>query len=709
MTAVTTLTDADAAPSYTRIALDTLREERAAWLFVLRTAIAFYLTGWLAMRLALPQPGTAMMTSAIMANRQTGMVLAKSFYRAIGTLVGATAALLLVGLFPQERAFLLAALALWIGICAGGATLFRNFAAYSFVLSGYTASVIALPAIADPLYIFDSAVARISEVLLGILVTGVVSDTVFPTRLRDTLLQSAKTQFQHFMRFVGGAARGDADGAAVEQAHLRSMREAIALEDLRSSVIFEDPVTRARSELLRAFNHLFMAASTSLQSLHRLLDRLRRIGHARAAAELAVQYRLLGEALDVPADVEKMAPLLIPRLEAARPRVAERGERARASLGAETADFDTGNVLLLRLVDELYRYAQVALALRAPHVTQMTERVRFVRSNDVAGALVSGLRGTLTMLALGLFWIESAWPSGAGAMLIAAIFSSIYASSPDPVRATNQLLIGWIGGVVASFFTEFFAMSQVSGYGLLIATSLPMFMIGFYLMTRPTLAAIGSGYSISFISNLALTNAMSYDAAHFFNDAIAQLTGVAVAALAFRLLPSHSGSAWFQRRQFARLRGQIAVAARAPLAGLLHRFESAVRDLQQQITASAGRGEAGRLDPLAWGLAVHETGRALIELRQAAVGLAPPAAAAVEAAVSALAQFYERPDAQRYRAANEIIVAAIDTVQAAAPDAQTDAVRVHLHLLRLAMLDTASVVAEYRHDAGESKENPDAA
>src|SRR5579859_342472 len=122
------VTDVQAATPGTRdVIVATLRGETATWLFVFKTLLAFYITGWLAMRLALPQPSTAMLTTIIVANRQTGMVLAKSFYRAIGTLVGALAAFLIVAFFPQQRVLFLSALSLWIGACAGGATLYRNF------------------------------------------------------------------------------------------------------------------------------------------------------------------------------------------------------------------------------------------------------------------------------------------------------------------------------------------------------------------------------------------------------------------------------------------------------------------------------------------------------------------------------------------------------------------------------------------------------
>src|SRR5258706_8297174 len=189
-------------PTLRSLILGGLGEGAEVWLFVFKTLLAYYITGWLAMRFSLSQPSTAMLTTIIVANRQSGRVLAKSFYRCIGTLVGAGVALLIVSLFPQERVLYLVTLSLWIGACAGGATLYRNFTSYAFVLSGYTAAIVAVPVIDTPLGAFDSAVMRVSEVLLGGLVSGVVRDPVFINPLPDVLPPSAGEEFAHFTGFV---------------------------------------------------------------------------------------------------------------------------------------------------------------------------------------------------------------------------------------------------------------------------------------------------------------------------------------------------------------------------------------------------------------------------------------------------------------------------------------------------------------------------
>ena len=174
------------------------KEEAISWLFVLKTLIAALIALWLAYRLELESPKTAVVTVFIVMQARTGMVLAKGFYRALGTIIGSGVALLLVAAFAQERVMFLIGLAIWVGMLTAGATIYRNFQSYAFVLAGYTACLVGLPAALDPNAAFDIAVTRLTEVLLGILVASTVSGLVFPLSMRELLLSAALKRFATF-------------------------------------------------------------------------------------------------------------------------------------------------------------------------------------------------------------------------------------------------------------------------------------------------------------------------------------------------------------------------------------------------------------------------------------------------------------------------------------------------------------------------------
>ena len=97
---------------------DFVAEESQAWIFVLKALLAFYLAAWITMVFQLEQPSTTMVTVSIVMHPQSGTVLAKSFYRALGTCAGSLFGVLLMSAFPQQRELFLLCLSLWVALCA---------------------------------------------------------------------------------------------------------------------------------------------------------------------------------------------------------------------------------------------------------------------------------------------------------------------------------------------------------------------------------------------------------------------------------------------------------------------------------------------------------------------------------------------------------------------------------------------------------------
>ena len=670
-----------------------LAGEWRAWIFVGKSLLAIYLAAWLAMWLQLEQPSTTMITVSIVMHPHSGMVLAKSFYRAIGTLAGSLFGLALMSVFPQQRELFLLSLSLWVGLCAGGATLYRNFMSYGFVLAGYTAAIVTLPAINNPLGVFDSAVMRVSEVLLGILVAAVVSDLVWPERLRLLLRQSAQAQFNLFIDFVRDSTAGNMPREQMEHANLALARAAVRLEDMRASVIFEDPEVHARSTRMRLLNQRYMAAATSFQSLHHLINRLQRGGSPRVADALIALYRPLGDALSPALAQQHQSAVLAVRLDECLVQLPAQVAALRAPLTEPLAqlEFDTGATLLQRFVVELRDFATLEGSLRETQVRGSVEKVHFKRSNDIPGALVGVLRTFLTMALLSAFWLASSWPFGSGAMLLATIFSGLLAASPNPLGAATHTLLGYVAGMLAAFLVVYVLLPGSNDFVSLIGASAGFMLIGPYLSTRDTLPGVGPGYTLGFVNILALKNPMVYDPAHFLNDGIAQVAGLALAGTAFILLPSVIGSSWQRTRQFRRLREQAVLAATAPLEGLTWRFESLVRDLFQQVVTHTRPGSDESRSMLAWALAVLESGRTMIELRQQLVAdskIAPAVRDAATAAMHAIARLYQAPDAARWRKADAAVHTAIAT-------AAEQPLRLPLYQLRSALRDDESPFAAY--------------
>ncbi|HET6552798.1 MAG TPA: FUSC family protein [Dyella sp.] len=690
--------------------------ERQAWIFVFKCLLAFYVTAWLAMLFQLSQPSTAMVTVGIVMHPHSGMVLAKSFYRTMGTLAGSLCALLLLTAFPQQRELFLFALALWVAGCAGGAMTYRNFKSYGFVLSGYTAAIVALPAINNPYNVFNLATMRVSEVMLGIVVAGVISDVVLPERLRDVLRRSAREHYEHFIAFASGSLGGTIPRSQMAQAHLRFVRAAVQIEDLRSSVIFENPEARARSSRMQLLNLRYMAAATTFQSLHHLINRLQRNSHPRTASALIKLYGPVGDALS-PLPSELAAPrVLAINLEVCGANLPIRAAELREELRQDPdllLEFDSGVTLVYRFVSELRDLAALEATLRETQgrLHGSVERVHFKRANDYVAPLITVLRGFLAMATLSVFWIETSWPVGPGALLTASFFCGLLASLPSPVLAAINTGIGYALGMTAAFVAEFCLMPGSDGFVMLILATAPLLAIGPYLLTRSaTLPGIGTGYLMGFAGILALKNPMMYSPERFLNDAIASLYGVMSCGVAFMVIPTVIGTPWLHRRQLQKLRRQVTFVATAPLAGLVYQFESANRDLFHQVVQFTKPGSEESRSLLAWGLAVHDCGRAVIELRQDMqhTDLPPPVLEAMQQAVRTLALLYDEPSTSRWQQADQAVDHAITLTTQTLPQvrASCEPALAHLLQLRAALRDDESALAPYIVKAPEISHAP---
>jgi hypothetical protein len=127
-----------------------LAVDAEAALFSLKSFVAAIIAYYIALRIGFAQPVWAMTTVYVVSQPLAGTVLSKAVFRLLGTILGATAAVVLVPAFVNEPLVLSFALALWLGLCAYIAQLDRTPRSYTFLLAGYTAAIIGFPSVGAP-------------------------------------------------------------------------------------------------------------------------------------------------------------------------------------------------------------------------------------------------------------------------------------------------------------------------------------------------------------------------------------------------------------------------------------------------------------------------------------------------------------------------------------------------------------------------------
>jgi uncharacterized membrane protein YccC len=700
---------------------DWARTDGLTWVYLFKALAAAFLALGIAMRLDLPQPRTAMTTVFIVMQPQSGAILAKSFYRIGGTLVGLIATLVLIAVFAPQRELFLGALALWTGICTAGAARNRNFRSYGFLLAGYTAALIGIPAAQHPDGAFLSALTRAAEVTLGVLCAGFVGALVLPQQASTQMRATVRARFSAFVEYVAAALSGHVEHEQIERQNARFLAEIVGFEAMRSVAVFEGPESRGRSGRLARLNSEFMTASTRFHALHQLMNRLRAAGAQETVGALEPYFKELAPLLHSPGE-----PVLTARdaagsarkLEAFKAALPRRVREARAALGVRPdfalLDFDTASELLYRFVEDMHAYALTYASLAAStHERERTPERYEPKTNGVL-TFVAGVRGAIVMASLSVFWIMSAWPNGSMLVLNAAAVCALAASSPRPTRMAYQMAIGTLLATVAGFIVVFGAYPHIDGFPLLCAVLTPALALGILMTTRPHLAGYGAGYCIFFCVLAGPDNLVHYDPAGYANDAIALVLSMVACAVAFAVLLPPS-TPWLRRHLLADLRRQVVLACKAPLARVRSRFESRARDLAFQAHALMEHEPSEQRDALAWLLAVLEVGHAVIDLRRELSALpgdaryAPtmPWRRSIARSAGALTALFARPSAARLDAAlaaNVDAIAATQQALAAFAPAREDRHRLqrtlsYLHFVRTALIDPQSPLARYARAA----------
>lgn len=606
-------------------AVDWVRNDGPNWVYVFKMVFAGLLALGIGYALDLESPRSALITVFIVMQPQSGMILAKSFYRVIGTLVGSAAIVVFVGLFAQTPELFLLASALWIGLCTVGSAHNRNFRSYGFVLSGYTVALIGLPAALNPGVTFDSVMTRVTEITVGIVCAGVVSALVLPRASAPGLVRIIRGRFTAFVDLIGATLGGTFERKQLESANARFVGDIIGLEALRSSAIFEDPEIRLRSGRLTRMNSEFMALSTRVHALHQLLNRLHAnpASGARTVIEAITPYfkevqplltREGGEPVMSAVDAADAAL----KLEAYKRELPRRVRATRDALQLDSdiamLDFDTASELLYRVIEELHAYTLTYASLnQRRHEREQWEHA-YAPKTSMITALVAGARAAITLLLLSAFWLASGWPSGDVAALNAAAFCAITSGAPDPAKATRTVTIGVAFAVVAGYFYTFHVLPRLDGYWMLAAALMPVLMLAVLLTTKPKWAGYGLGICIFFPFLAVPDNFAHFNAAGYLNEAVALMVSLVVTTVSFMVLLPPT-TAWTVRVLEKQLRKQVVDACFGKLAHLALKFESGTRDLMHQIAMLTSSRPALRQVAFGWMFATLEVGHAIIELR----------------------------------------------------------------------------------------------
>lgn len=534
--------------------------DRRALQFAIKTLLGGGLALWLALRWGLEQPAWALMTAFIVAQPLSGMVVQKGLARLLGTLIGTIMSVVFMSVFAQTPWLFLLALALWLGLCTASSTLLRSAWSYSFVLAGYTVAIIALPAIAHPLSVFDQAVARCTEICLGILCATAASALLWPMRVERQLADQARAAWQSGMNAARATLAGDAQA---RKGLLEILGRIVAVDAQREHAWFEGGLGRQRARAISGLSQKLLMLLRIARSVRRQWKQL----DAPEAQQLRPWMTEVQDALNSAdtATLQALRPRLLDACHDPQISSAQSYCLARFTLLLDTAMAAT---TALTAVEEGRETVDPPRTL-TPH-------------RDLSLALVFGARSALAFLVVSSFWLATAWPAAAGALVLTCVVCSLFASRENGAQIGMSFMRGIFLAIPAAFFVGQILLPQWSGFALLcLGMGVPLFF-GALGMAKPQIGATATSFCLHFIVLVSPLNAMKFDVATFFNSAQAMVVGVGAAVLAFHLLILRN-PAWHGRRLLAATLDDLVRLTRRNLRGAESWFGGRMADRLLQL------------------------------------------------------------------------------------------------------------------------------
>jgi uncharacterized membrane protein YccC len=537
------------------------RFTRAELLFSVKSFAAAMLAMYLASRAGLPRPFWALMTTYVVAHPLAGAVRSKAVYRFVGTLIGSTATVLLVPALSNAPELLTLVLALWVGLCLCISLFDRTPRSYVFMLAGYTAALIGFPSVQTPLVLFDTAVARVEEIGLGIFCATLVHSLVLPTGLAPTVLGLLDRTLTDARKWLGDllqptGRKSDADPRRLDDDRRRLAGDITQLRLLSTHVPFDTTHLRWTAGAIRAMQDRVAALTPALSAVE---DRLRALEQAEGALapDVAAVLAQAAQWLQAEAEPASENAARTERLQALRTAIAALGAPPQAGSGAQPTAW--GRALriglagrLAELVDGWTACAQLRLdideGLKGAAPLRRTAALSSrTLHRDYGMALLSALAAVIAICLCGAFWILTGWTMGSAATMMAAVFCCFFATMDDPVPAIHGFLKWTLWSIPISAVYVLVLMPTVQDFGMLVAICAPLFLLlGLYL-PRPTHFMPAMAMVFGVAGTLALYDTASADLVSFINSMIGQVVGVVVAARVTRLVRS-VGADWSARR-----------------------------------------------------------------------------------------------------------------------------------------------------------------
>lgn len=508
-------------------------------IFALKAYVAAVAALWIALQLNLEKPYWAMGTAYVVMQPMAAAVTSKAVFRVMGTFLGAIAAVVMVPNLVAAPELLCLALASWVGLCLFVSLFDRTPRAYVAMLAGYTCAIIAFMSVATPDAVFEIALSRTEEIVVGILCASVVARLVMPRHLGPQLAARLDAWMTDAGRWAGDVLSGRPDPHTSERDRRRLATDTVDMLALTTHLPYDTSDLRHVAGQVRELQQQMTALLPILSSLGDRLVALRGdVGLDARVSELleAVAAWIAGEAPGAGTNASEL-----------RRRIAELEAARREEGDCEWCWRDLLVGALLERLSELVKVWDNCLCLRVEIAGGQSGRPRFrgmvaryagdpgLHVNASSAAL-AGFAAAVGILVCCAFWIITGWHEGAGAAQMAAIFLSLFAVMDNPVPVMRLFARYSLYAIVAVGLLQFLVLPYADSFLELVVLSAPYLLVFGSLMATPKWGPLGFLMCVNLPFATMLDSHLNVDLAAYINGNIAAMLGIVTATSTAALL-----------------------------------------------------------------------------------------------------------------------------------------------------------------------------
>ena len=522
---------------------------------------------YLAMRLGLPRPFWALLAAYIASQPLSGAARSKAAYRALGTLIGAIAVLLILPHLINYSVLLTLALAGWLGLCLYISLLDRTPRSYIFILAGYTPALIGFPALIDistfgAVTMFDIAVARVEEILLGVSCAALIHSVFFPQNVSSATLQRVDKTLEDATTWIRHTL-GNQNPKLINIDHGKLAQDITELRMMTTHLPFDASNLRWATRNVSALQVQLSSIVLQISSIENTMQTLRENGQTVTLEKWQPAFtRITNWLEEKPGNDSGKAVTLQREINGMTPIVDEHAswqQMLELNLAAH----------LKRLIDAcengFFHRRQIGIAAAGKQMDQAhtpPKKARKAPHVDHGFASMSAIAAFLAVCASTAFWVLSGWPLGFAAPMMASLFCVFFASLDNPTPVLKASLTYTILSSPIAGLYLLYLMPGAHSFESMALVLAPFLLIGGIYLARPSTLIYAVPLCYTPLANFMMIDMGSAGMTSFMNAQISQAIGVGFAVLFTGLLRSASAK-WLVTRMLRAVRSEIAQLARA--------------------------------------------------------------------------------------------------------------------------------------------------